>query len=554
MHPLKSPRPDGFSGIFYRKYWRIVGDQVCAMVQEFFTQNTVSSNLNHTFLCLIPKTTNACRFDHFQPISLCNFCYKIISRILTDRLKGIIDKLVSPTQSAFIPGRWIAECSILAQEVLHSFKNKKGKQGVMAIKTDMSKAYDRLEWSFLLRVLQANGLCAKACNLIMSCVTSVSYSILLNRAPLAPFNPKRGLRQGDPLSHFLFILCSEVLSKLISKAENRGEFSGIKVSRNVMPISHLFYADDAIFFCNANSLNAKTFAECITTYEKWSGQLVNKRKSGLVFSPNTHSEIKVEVKRILDMNFLSHEGKYLRNPFFFSASKRKDFHFIKDKIMARLEGWKAKCLSQAGRTTLVGSVLQSIPTYFMSTARPKNCGGLGLRRFGDTNLALLAKLCWMMMKEEDKFWVKILQSKYYSRLDIWKVDKQAGDSRVWQGILEARAICKNGAGILIGKGDTELWDTPWIPRQSMEKIKESFQYSRRHRFCQVSDLFMEGTRRWNEDIIRSSFRTEMATAILQINPLLTDSDILFRKASKSGTFSVKSVYGLSQQLRFKEKK
>uniref|UniRef100_A0A803Q5K8 Reverse transcriptase domain-containing protein n=1 Tax=Cannabis sativa TaxID=3483 RepID=A0A803Q5K8_CANSA len=171
-------------------------------------------------------------------------------------------------KSAFIPSRWISECSILAQEVLHCFKSKKGKQGVMAIKTDMSKSYDRLEWSFLLRVLKANGFNEHAYTLIMNCVTSVSYSILLNGTPLSPFNPKRGLRQGDPLSPCLFILWSEVLPKLIIKVESRGDLTGVKVSWNAIPITHVFHADIAIFFCKANFQNVVAFTDCITKYEK----------------------------------------------------------------------------------------------------------------------------------------------------------------------------------------------------------------------------------------------------------------------------------------------
>uniref|UniRef100_A0A803QAN7 Reverse transcriptase domain-containing protein n=1 Tax=Cannabis sativa TaxID=3483 RepID=A0A803QAN7_CANSA len=590
LHPLKSPGPDGFSGIFYRKYWRIVGGKVCEMVQGFFEDGSVCAKLNHTFLCLIPKVSSASRFDHFRPISLCNFCYKIISRILTDRLKVVIDRLVSPFQSAFIPGRWIAESSIMAQEVLHNFKRKKGKHGVMAVKTDMSKAYDRLEWNFLLRVLKANGFSEKVCKIIMSCVTSVSYSVLLNGAPLAPFNPKRGLRQGDPLSPFLFILCSEVLSKLITRAEANGELSGVKVSRDAVPISHLFYADDAIFFCKATGGNAAALMECISRYERWSGQEVNKQKSGVMFSPNTPLRCREEAKSIMNINGLKHSEKYLGNPFFFSAKKRKDFHFIKDKVKGRLEGWRAKNLSQAGRTTLVGSVLQSVPCYAMSTAlvpktvcdeldrivarfwwignsekqryrsfkswadicQPKRCGGLGLRRFRDINLALLSKLSWGLLTRADKPWIKLLESRYCQGLDAWRVEKRAGDSWVWQGILEARKICKIGAGVLIGDGRSDMWERPWVPGVSMEEVRSSFTYSRRHAFVKVSDLFVEGNREWNADLINECFEENVAQAILSIRPLISSNDSLFWKASKSGKFSVKSSYWVSQQDRFKD--
>uniref|UniRef100_A0A803NIR1 non-specific serine/threonine protein kinase n=1 Tax=Cannabis sativa TaxID=3483 RepID=A0A803NIR1_CANSA len=210
MHPLKAPGPDGFPRIFFRKYWDTVGESVCSMVQQFFLTGRMMERVNETFISLIPKTASANTFDQFRPISLCNYGYKVISRILTDRLKGCIDRLVSPFQSAFIPGRFIAECSL--------------------------------------------------------------YSVLLNGAPLAPFNPKRGLRQEDPLSPFLFILCSDVLSKLILRAEKNGDLKGVSVARNSSPITHLFYADDSIFFCHANAKNTDALLNCLEKYESWLGQ------------------------------------------------------------------------------------------------------------------------------------------------------------------------------------------------------------------------------------------------------------------------------------------
>uniref|UniRef100_A0A803Q8T8 Uncharacterized protein n=1 Tax=Cannabis sativa TaxID=3483 RepID=A0A803Q8T8_CANSA len=356
-----------------------------------------------------------------------------------------------------------------------------------------------------------------------------------------------------------------------------------------MPITHLFYADDAIFFCKANGSNAEAILRCITTYEHWSGQKVNKEKSGVVFSPNTSLRYKDEIKTTLGMNGLGSQEKYLGNPFFFSANKRRDFKFLKEKIATRLEGWKAKNLSQAGRTTLVSSVLQSIPGYFMSTAlvpksvcedldrtvakfwwignserqryraykswneicQPKRCGGLGLRRFSEINLALLAKLGWMVLNGVDKPWVRLLETRYCQGLDAWQVEKRSGDSRVWRGILEARHVCIAGAGVLIGDGESYLWERPWVPGKSMEEVRNGCHYSRRHAFVKVSDLFLEGTRVWNEELIKASFDADVASAILCIRPLMSSGDITFWKGSKSGHYTVKSGYWVSQCSRFK---
>uniref|UniRef100_A0A803Q5K4 Reverse transcriptase domain-containing protein n=1 Tax=Cannabis sativa TaxID=3483 RepID=A0A803Q5K4_CANSA len=225
LHPLKAQGPDGFLGCFFRKYWEIVRPLVIEATQEFFCTGVLNPLVNHTFICLIPKVDHPELIEQFKPISLCNFQYKVIAKILSNRLRPVMEDLVSPVQSAFIPGRWIAETSILIQELVHKICRMKGKGGLMAIKLDMHKAYDKMEWSFLDKVLERNGFSEKARSLLVACVAGVSYSVLLNGNPLKKFVPYRGLRQGDPLSPFLFLLWQEVLSKLILNAEGRGSLA-----------------------------------------------------------------------------------------------------------------------------------------------------------------------------------------------------------------------------------------------------------------------------------------------------------------------------------------
>ncbi|XP_060957672.1 uncharacterized protein LOC133029200 [Cannabis sativa] len=595
LHPLKSPGPDGFSGIFYRKYWNIVGGDFCDMVQEFFVSGRFVKELNHTFICLIPKCDNPSSFDQFRPISLCNFGYKVITRILTDRLKPIFDKIISPFQSAFLKGRWIAECSVLASEVLDTMRKLKGRKGFMGVKTDMHKAYDRIEWGFLAAVLRANGFNTHVCNLIMHCVTSVSFSVLVNGAPGNVFSPGRGLRQGDPLSPYLFILCSEVLSKLVRKAEDCGELTGIRIGRNSIPITHLFYADDALFFCRANQMEALTLNRCFEKYEYWSGQKISKEKSGIVFSPKISDSDRRDLTSTLGMHVLKGKEKYLGNPFFVSARKREDFNFIKTKVLNRLEGWKAKCLSQAGRTTLIKSVLQSIPCYTMAATRlpvalckeldsivarfwwkgcnsdlgscrylalkswshlcqPLRNGGLGFRRFKDINMALVAKLAWNILVQSDRPWVKALSAKYCSKIEFWEVEKKNSDSFLWKSILSARDLCVSGAGVLVGDGNSDIWTRPWVPGFTPEEVRQSFTYGITHAYSSISDLFMTNSRVWDENLIRQCFTSEIANAILRIRPLSDEGDRVFWKASNKGIFSVKNAYWLSQSNRFHPEK
>ena len=150
--------------------------------------------------------------EHYRSISLCNFTYKIVSKLLTSRIGVFLDRLISHYQGAFVQGRWIAENSIIAEELMHKIRQHKGKNGLTFIKIDLSKAYDRLEWPFLELVLHEWGFSDQVRRLIMSCVSTVRYNLLLNGSLCKDFTPTRGVRQGDLLSPYLFILCAEILS------------------------------------------------------------------------------------------------------------------------------------------------------------------------------------------------------------------------------------------------------------------------------------------------------------------------------------------------------
>ena len=155
MNPLKAPRSDGLPALFYKHYWSIVGRQVVAAVQSFFHEGWLLKEFNQTFITLIPKIQGACNFNQFRPISLCNVCYKVISKILVNRIRPLLNRLIDPAQVAFVPDRWITENLVAAQEIVHSFGKAKKKRGYVGLKLDFQKAYDKMEWSFLKAVLMA---------------------------------------------------------------------------------------------------------------------------------------------------------------------------------------------------------------------------------------------------------------------------------------------------------------------------------------------------------------------------------------------------------------
>lgn len=363
----KAPGPDGYNGFFFQKYWHIVGPDVTAAVLNFFSTGIMPSSLNSTDLVLIPKVLGPEDLSQFRPISLCNFLYKVVSKVLVNRLKSFLPDIMSKEQSAFISGRLIQDNIVVAHEVFHFLKRKKrGKREWCAVKTDMKKAYDRVNWSFLERLLLKMGFSPRWINWIMECVRGVTYRLLLNGKKTRIFKPHRGLRQGDPLSPYLFIFVAESLSLLIKQAVHAKELKVLKMSKRCPSVSHLFFADDAVFFVEATARNIEKLRSIMELYCSASGQAVNLQKSSVLFSSNTTNTTRKMVEESLEILPDARPGKYLGIPVVWGRSKKATLQSLHNRIASKLKGWKQKLLSHAGREVLIKSVISSIPAYFMS--------------------------------------------------------------------------------------------------------------------------------------------------------------------------------------------
>lgn len=260
----------------------------------------------------------------YRPIALCSVFYKIIAKLLSKRLQPVLQDIISENQSAFVPKRAITDNVLITHEVLHYLKTSKAQERCfMAVKTDMSKAYDRLEWDFIRAVLERMGFHQKWTHWIMQCITTVSYSFLLNGSAQGSVLPNRGIRQGDPLSPYLFILCREVLSGLCSRAQHDGSLPGVRIALGCPRVNHLLFADDTMFFCRTDEQSCKTLLKIIQRYEIASGQMINKGKSSITFSAKTPASIKEKAHQSLGMQQVGGLGKYLGLPEFFGRKKER---------------------------------------------------------------------------------------------------------------------------------------------------------------------------------------------------------------------------------------
>lgn len=241
MGAYKAPGPDGFPPCLFQIYWHILGDKVTEAVQNIFFRGKLIDDLNNVLICLIPKCKVPESFSQFRPISLCNVLVKVVSKILANRLRPLMASLMENYQASFISGRSTSDNIIVAQEVVHSLQRLKGRKGGFILKVNLEKAYDRVDWGFLGKVLKCTGFKPEFVNIILDCIPTAEVAVCWNGESLTSFKPSRGLRQGDPLAPYLFVLCMEVLSQRISKAVEQRQWKPIRTSRTGSKISHIFF-------------------------------------------------------------------------------------------------------------------------------------------------------------------------------------------------------------------------------------------------------------------------------------------------------------------------
>lgn len=459
----KAPGPDGFTAAFFKASWDTTGHDLTEAVLEFFRHGKLLKQLNHTIIALIPKVTHNAGVGDFRPIACCNIAYKLITKIISNRLAALMPKLISLPQSAFVKGRIITDNIFLAQELIRKY-NYKRNAPKCTLKIDLRKAYDSISWEFLFDLLIGLGFPLSFAGWIKECVSTASFSIAINGELHGFIQGKRGIRQGDPMSPYLFLLCMEYFSRLLNTRTIQREFN-FHAKCSSLKITHLAFADDLMLFSRGDEHSVGILMDTLKEFEESSGLRINSNKSSL-FTAGIFGADLDAIRARVGFSIGEWPIRYLGIPLDTKRLCVQDYSPLIEKIISKINAWSCKSLSFAGRLELIQSVLQGTVCYWLqifplpmscldritslcrnflwgtkwahvaweSITKPKDEGGLGLRHLPTWNRAFLAKTIWNIQRKADSLWVKWVHGEILKEGDFWSWSPHPKDSALFKNL------------------------------------------------------------------------------------------------------------------------
>ncbi|KAF5791018.1 putative RNA-directed DNA polymerase [Helianthus annuus] len=525
----RAPGPDGFNFKFLKHFWPELHGDFLAFFNEFYNSAAFSPGCASSFLALIPKVNDPTSFSDFRPISLVGCINKVVSKVLVNRLKRVVGKLISAEQSAFLAGRSITDGPLMLNEMVGWMKRAKSKG--LFFKVDIDKAYDSLNWGFLESVMHQMNFPYRWRKWIMAVVSSARASVLVNGSPTQEFTCYRGLRQGDPISPFLFVIAMEALTGVMKRACSVGLFHGIRCTNSGPILSHLIYADDVVFlgeWSRANVLNLRRIMWC---FYLASGLKVNMAKCSL-FGIGVGDGDLADMAELLGCKIGSFPFKFLGLQVGANMNLYRHWKPVLDTVQSRLSIWKAKTLSFGGRVTLIKSVLNSLPIYYFSLYRapenvidtldrmrrvffwggsdekakanwvawqkviaPTSYGGMGFGSLRDTNSALLAKWWWRFKGEDSGLWRRVVWALHHNSRSWNFIPAKMTISGPWKQIYKSandllsadvdlsrliKGVVRDGKGVM-------FWTDCWCGDVSLATRYPNLFRLENNKFCKVAE-------------------------------------------------------------------
>ncbi|XP_074293503.1 uncharacterized protein LOC141620564 [Silene latifolia] len=532
---------------------------------------------NNTHIILIPKVEKPEQISQYRPISLCNVIYWLASKCLANRLKLVMSSVVSESQQAFVPSRLMSDSCVITHEIMHYLnKTKRSSVSYAALKLDMHKAFDRVSWTFLIAVLKRFGFPVFWQSIIWECISTVTYNIIINGEPSSTFRPSCGLRQGDPLSPYLFIMCMEILSCQLRKAEKTNMLIGLKISRYAPPITHLFYTDDAFICCKATPSSFETLRDLFHCFELASGQMINLDKSFIKFSPNAPLDFKSHLASILKMRTSDCFGIYLGVPVNLPSKKSLVFQPLMDRLTSRILAWSSLHLSQPCKLIIINTIILGSLRFLMASIAfpigickkidpliaafwwpkdvrhrsilwlsrdslqlPRVSGGLGLKSVSLLSQATLLKNFWRLHHQPTGLLSKFLVPKYRKDLPIpTSKSKVSHPSFLWSGLYRAANVLSPGFAWKLGNGSSvDLFTSPWV-NGNIPSVRSPTPYA-----TPVLSHMLTTSGNWNQFTVYRWFQPPCAKAILAMEPPhIAIDDYLYWKYTEDGVYTVRSGY------------
>lgn len=451
-----------------------MGKDLVTAVQSFFLYSFMSQSTNATLLSLVPKTESAEKMTDFRPIACCNVVYKIISKIMAHRLKGLLPKAIEMNQCAFVQGRLLLENVLLPTELVKDY-HKPLVSSRSAIKLDISKAFDTVQWSFIEAVLRAMRIPDLFVTWIMKCISTAAFSVSVNGELEGFFSSSRGIRQGCSLSPYLYVIVSNVLSKLLNKAVIDRSIGYHPLCRGI-GLSHLSFADDIVVFTDGSPGSLKGTLDVFQDFSQMSGLCINVAKS-TIFAAGRGKHVLENAAIECGLTVSALPIKYLGLPLTTKTMTRNDYEPLVAKIRARFLSWTSKALAFAGRLQLINSVIASITNFWCSAfSLPQGCideiesmcsaflwsgspnitskskvaweevcktkqeEGLGVQKLNDVSEVFALKLIWRLFSNSDSLWVAWVKQVILQGDSFWDAREGGMGSWIWKKLLHLRSM------------------------------------------------------------------------------------------------------------------